>query len=350
MRFLCKDCWIAHDHPTLLARCKRCETNTGIRRLEPLVARASSLGASPLVCKLHADEPLDVYCGDCERPVPPRAVVNEQSVIALLGDSAAGKTSYLWVLSERLRQPNEAGVYIRQGLGDSDEQMGNAIREVFEHGQLSTTPATDADVRNYAWEIAGPRSSTVIAFHDAAGEVWNDLSDLSRLEYQRFYRYLDLVGSVIFVVDGARVAEALDAEARGGVGSPQSRAAQAHEMSILDAVARRVRAKGERIPAAAVITKADVLWNRPEWALLQERSGADDEAIGRAVRALLLRAGRHGLVHALEEVFVPLRYFAVSALGHPPGASLELEAVRPSRVEEPLMALLGVTVSRSARP
>lgn len=349
MRFLCKDCWIAHGETTLLARCKRCETNTRIQRLEPLVGKLGrSVARGPLVCKLHPAEPLDIYCGTCERPLSPRAVVGDQSIVAILGDTASGKTSYLWVLSEQLRNPNDSGIFIRQALGDSDEQMARAAHDVFERGRMSATPPTDADVRNYAWELAlGDRATTVIAFHDTAGEVWNDLAGLSRTAYERFYRYLDLVGSVIFAIDGAHVAAALDAEARRGITPPQSRAAQVHELAIIDAVSRRIRARGERVPVAAVITKADVLWDRPEYHVFREDSGADAETIGRTVRELLLKAGRQALVRALEETFAPVQYFAISAFGRGMSNPVRIEEIRPVRVADPLLALLGNLVTRT---
>lgn len=348
MRFLCKDCWLAHEAPALLARCKRCEANTRIQRLEPLPAKSGNGTArGPLVCKLHPAEPLDVFCGACERPVPPRTVVGDRSVVALVGDTASGKTSFLWVLSELLRRPTEAGVYIRQALGDSDEQMTNAARDLFERGRFSATPFTDADVRNYAWELAtGERATTVVAFHDAAGEVWNDLSGLSRTAYDRFYRYLDLAGSVMFAIDGAHVAAALDAEERRGIAPPQARTAQVHEIAIVDAVARRIRARGQRVPVVAVITKADMLWDRPECAVFRDDSGADAEAIGRAVRELLIKAGRPALVRALEETFSPVRYFAISAFGQVMSEPLRIEDLRPVRVADPLLALLGPAVTR----
>lgn len=349
MRFLCKDCWIAHGEDTLLARCKRCEANTRIRRFEPLAAKLGrGVARGPLVCKIHPTEPLDIYCGTCERPVPPRTVIGERSVVAVLGDTASGKTSYLWVLSEQLRRPNGGGIFIRQALGDSDEQMARAARDVFERGRMSATEPTDADVRNYAWELAlGDRATTVVAFHDAAGEVWNELSGLSRTAYDRFYRYLDLVGSVIFAIDGAHVVAAIDAEERRGITPPQSRSAQVHELAIVDAVSRRIRARGERVPVAAVITKADVLWDRPEYQLFREDSGADAETIGRTVRDLLIKAGRAALVRALEETFVPVRYFAISAFGHGLSDPLRVEDVRPERVADPLLALLGNLVTRA---
>ncbi len=203
-------------------------------------------------------------------------------------------------------------------------------------------------MRNYAWELAtGERSTTVIAFHDAAGEVWNELAGLSRNSYERFYRYLELVGSVMFAIDGEQVAEALDAEERRGVASPASRSAQVHELAIVDTVVRRIRARGDRVPAAAVITKADMLWDRPEWAAFREDSGADAGTIGRTVRELLLKAGRPALVRALEETFTPVRYFAISAFGAAPSDPLRIEDLRPARVLEPLLALLGNVVVRT---
>jgi len=347
MRFLCKDCWIAHEPSTLLARCKRCEVNAQIERRDPLQSKAASVSAFPLVCRLHPSEPLDIYCGTCEREVPPRTLIGDRSIIAVLGDTASGKTSLLWVLSERLRKPNEAGVFIRQVLGDSDEQMTKAIRSIFDDGRMSATPSTDANVRNYAWELAtGASSTTVIAFHDAAGELWTELGDLSRREYERFYRYLDLVGSVIFAIDGARVIEAFDVEARQGVATPQARAAHLHEVSILDTVSRRLRAKGERLPASVVVTKSDLFWNRAQFKLFRQDSGASEEAIGNATRDLLLKAGRQSIVTALEETFAPVRYFTVSAFGRALRAPLKIERLAPARVEEPLMALLGAGVAR----
>jgi hypothetical protein len=347
MRFLCKDCWLAHDESTLLARCKRCDANTRIHRFEPLASKIGrGIARGPIVCKIHTTEPLDIFCGACERSVPPRTVIGERSIVAILGDTASGKTSYLWVLSEQLRRPNE-GVFIRQALGDSDEQMAKAARAIFDGGRMTATPPTDADVRNYAWELAlGDDATTVIAFHDAAGEVWNELAGLARSAYDRFYRYLDLVGSVIFAIDGEHVADALDAEARRGITSPQARAAQVHELAIIDAVARRVRARGERIPVAAVITKADMLWDRPEYQSFRDDSGADSETIGRTVRELFQKAGRPSLVRALDETFSPVQYFAISAFGQQMSDPLRIEDIRPSRVADPLLALLGNLVTR----
>jgi hypothetical protein len=245
------------------------------------------------------------------------------------------------VLSERLRQANETGVMIRTSLGDSDEQMMRSVREIFDYGRLNATPATDADVRNYAWEVTNAAGeTTVLAFHDAAGEVWIGLPKLSRTANPRLHGYLELVGSVIFGIDGARVAEALETNARHGMASPQLRSALIHELAIADAMSYRMVPRRQSMPAAVVITKADMLWDREDCAAFQPSSGADAETIDRAAREVLLKASRQQLVQTLTATFDPLRFFAVSAFGSTPRDPLRIEDLTPARVEEPFVALL----------
>jgi|GEM_PF-1732065 len=344
LRVLCKDCWLAHEAATLLARCKECEANTQISRLDPLESKGGAgpfPRSGPLVCRHHPSEPLDIYCGTCRAELSPRALIGEKGVVALVGDTYSGKTSLLWVLSERLRQMNPAGAYIRQSIGDSDEQMANAVQSIFSRGRMTATPATDADVRNYAWELVLPSGgSHVIAFHDAAGEIWNELAKLSRTSYDGFYRYLDLAGSFLFAVDGERLRESIDALARGGISTPQERAAQVHEISIIDAIARRMRAANRAMPLAVVVTKADILWDDDPWTAFRPGSGASGDAIDATVRDLLRTAGRQSLMNAIEDSFAPVRYFAISAFGSVAQEPLRIEDLRPARVEEPLLALL----------
>ncbi len=346
MKFLCKECWLAHEPKTLLALCNECDARTQIRRLDPLQSKMSGSpdDGAELVCRLHPEEPLDIFCGECRRQVPPRAVVGPQSVVALVGDTASGKTSLLWVLTEHLRQATKAGVMIRQAIGDSDAQLARAQREIVDNGGPRPTMKTDADVRNYAWELMTPdgaRDGWVIAFHDAAGEVWRDLGQVAR-DYELLHRYLGLVAGIVLAIDGQRVAEALDTRGNGGRGaSEELLAAEAHEITIIDQLARKVRARGYPVPVGVTVTKADMLWDRPEWNLFRGDSGATPEEIDHAVRALLERSGRQALLGALTKSFAPLQFFAVSAFGHEPSAPLRLGELRPARVEEPLMAVLG---------
>jgi hypothetical protein len=352
MHVLCKNCWIKHDAATLLCRCKQCEANTKIERPVPLESKSGNgpfPRARPLVCTGHEfPEPLDIYCRECGKEVSPRALVNERGVVAFVGDRKSGKTSLLWVLSEKLRQENPAGIYIRQPLGDSDEQMAEAVRSILTSGLIEATPYGDADARNYAWEVILPSGDmAVIAFHDAAGELWSGLAKLPRLTHKRFYRYLDLAGSIVFTIDGERISEAIAATKRGGVSDPTgARAAQLHELAIVDAIGRRIRARGVKMPIAAVVTKADMVWGDDRWALFRN-DGEEDGEIDTTVRKLLRAAGRQTLLDSIVQNFDPVRFFAVSAFGGAPQQPLRIEDVRPTRVEEPLLALLQSSVPRS---
>lgn len=344
MWVLCKDCWLRHDASTLLATCKQCVANTKIERPEPLVTIGGAgpfPRSGPLVCKKHPTEPLDIYCRECRGALSPRSLIGSEGVVALAGDTLSGKTSLLWVISERLRQASASGVYIRAAIGNSDQEMKRAVRSTFSRGQIAPTQPHDADIRNYAWEIVLPSSaSTVIAFHDAAGELWSGLATLPRTSYEMFYRYLDLAGSMVFAIDGERLMESIETAANGGVSTPEAREAQTHELAIVDAIARRVRARGVRMPLAAVVTKADRLWQQPAWSLFHPGNGATSEEIHAAVRDLLLAAGRKTLMDAIDDAFSPVHYCAVSAFGHAVVPPLRIEALRPARVEEPLLALL----------
>jgi hypothetical protein len=146
----------------------------------------------------------------------------------------------------------------------------------------------------------------------------------------------------VLTIDGQRVAEALDTRGNGrGVASPELLAAEAHEITIIDQLARKLRARGYPVPVGVTVTKADILWDRVEWELFRRDSGAKPEEIDAAVRELLARCGRQALLAALTKSFSPLHFFAVSAFGHAPGVPLQLPALQPSRVEEPLLAVLG---------
>ncbi len=358
MSFLCKDCWVAHDPSTLLARCKVCEANARRGRLDPLLSRAANAGPetgerASFVCRLHPTEPLDIFCKRCGKQLSPRAVLDDRSIIAVIGDTASGKTSLLWMLSERLRSAPDLPVKIRQPLGDTDQQLATAVQEMLNHGRMRVTPETDAVVRNYAWELVTtnewPARSSVVAFHDAPGEVWRTLETRSRDEYQRLYQYLDLVGSVIFIVDGERLAEQL-AGADSTATRTRIRAAEANELAIIDAIGPRLTARGGRIPAAIAVSKADTLWDLDDdCAVFREDSDAPAESIDNAVRRLLAKCGRRAFASAVADVFDPVQYFAFSALGRtvPPGTPVDLGSIRPARVHEPLLALIGVEVRQA---
>jgi len=339
---------MAQETATLLARCKICDANSGITRLDPAsqiaatVSRNASDDRAELVCAIHPSEPLDLFCGMCKQPLSSRALLGERSVVAILGDVGAGKTSLLWVLRERLRNSNGLPVKIRQPLGNTDQQLDEAIADLFTTGRAGATAVADAVVRNYAWELVTttrPRQSALMAFHDAGGEMWRKLEQLSCETNPRFYRYLDLVRGVIFLIDGQRLSETLDGTARR---RPRADVGAEQELAILDAIDRRVTARGSEMPVAVTISKADMLWGDERWSAFHPESGASPETIAETVQKLLYASGRGEMLDGFESTFSIVRYFALSAFGREvaSGEPLSPDDIDPVRVEEPLLSFI----------
>ncbi len=355
MRYLCKDCWIAHTPATLLARCHVCDANANIRRLDPLQSLAATTETAPgerpeLVCRRHPAEALEIFCGECRHPLSPRSLLNERSVMAVLGATGSGKTCLLWALRQHLAGANGLPLQIRQSLGDSDEQLETAVQALFIAGQARTTQRQDAVTRNYAWELmttVQPRRSALVAFHDAAGEVWNDLDRLPRDGFEKLLRYLDLIGGVIFLIDGEQLAETLT-EPRGRSTRSHAARIESQEIAIVDALARRLGPRKRETPVAVVVSKADVLWDDSRWAVFRPgQAGRESRDVSAAVKALLAAANRGAIAAAFEESFGAVGYFAVSAFGRSiaTGDPLSAGNIEPARIEDPLLALIGEEVA-----
>jgi hypothetical protein len=344
MKFLCKECWIQHDVDTLLAGCEECGARVK-DRLEPLVDRHHPGELSKkkqYVCKKHPEELLRIVCGNCKRPVPASSFGN-RSVLAVVGDTFSGKTSLMWVVTARMQRPNGDGISIDHPVGDSDKMLYQTVEHIFNGGGNLGTRPTDADVRNYAWEVTVPdgeqKKIWLLAFHDAAGEVWRELANLDRDTHPALRSFLRLVGCVLFVIDGEKLSRALDVHWEGIADADLLFAAE-HELRIAKALEQRFSRRDERVPVAVAITKADTLWGRVEWELFRPGTTATREKIDHAVRQLLQRTGRTPLLEALERAFKPLCCFAVSAFGRPPAPGFTVNDIRPARVEEPIVSLL----------
>jgi hypothetical protein len=144
----------------------------------------------------------------------------------------------------------------------------------------------------------------------------------------------------MFTIDGEKLLDWLDLDVRV-VGRFELRSAEDYEMQIAEALGQRFRTR-EKMPLAVTVTKADVLWDREEWALFQPDSGATRASIDHAVHQLLDRTGRGPLLEMLSQWFSPVSFFAVSAFGCKPFPGIRVEDVRSSRVEEPIVTLLNL--------
>ena len=340
-RLLCKDCWTAHeDEGTLLARCEQCRETRRKKgqsdRKEPLKGRYVKNG-DDFVCKDHRNQVLDVFCGSdacqtIDRKLSLRAVVGSSGIVAVIGDSGSGKTTLLYVLQEALKAGKVSPLQIRRAFNQSDEQLKKVVKS------NRGTSRSDADDRNYAWELVAPadKGPWVVAFHDAAGGTWRNLGTTAAKPTPFLERFLRLIGSAIIVIDGGRLRPATN-------GSHDQAIQQAieHELAIIDALAPRLRNRRQPMRIAVTLTKSDLLWERDGFELFRQDSGASETEIAEKVKSLLEDSGRRWLLDEIRTITDAVDYFAVSALGEG-GAHGDVDAAKPERIIEPLLKVVGI--------
>lgn len=329
---LCHACWTKNGETRLRARCSLCATPGN----SPYLAKRVLNEDRVPVCKQHYGEELQLICWRCGREVSPRAVVDDRGIIAMVGDSACGKSTLLEVLKQALRsRPN----YSHTAIGDTEVRL----RKELNSGRVNRTDESDANERNYAWQLVRRKTDTrnsnawLMAFHDAAGQMWMNLGErkLDQRTYPYFSRYLDLIGAVVFFVDG----EHLQTKRNARLSSAEETAINT-ELAIANALRRYIRPRKGLIPGAVVVSKADLLWNRRDCGIFRQPSAKRDEISARVER-LLEESSRRDLLDSVRQfIDTPLQFFAVSAQGKNEISSIE--DADPVRIEDPLLYVIGI--------
>lgn len=352
-RLRCPHCWSALQPPALHQRCP-----------DTCADRATTFPAAP-ACPHGQTPPSAQYCPtpECGRRLERDYIDTPAQIIAVVGSSESGKSTYVGVLIGELR--NRVGEAFD---GASVELVGDAsrtrYREVFgtylyEKGR--TLRRTDSIRALHALEpllfmLRFPRRGRlsgrerlrtgIAVFYDTAGE---DILDADRRG--RLGRYLTAADGIIFLVDPLQV-PSVRAMVSDGEVVP---AVAQNQVEMLQGVAEVLREgkPGGRIstPIAVVVAKTDALADLlpPATTLAHPgpHHGAYDERDGRQVHDEV-RAVVHewtngpALVNFVQNAFAEHRFFGLSALGSPPANQDELspQGIHPLRVEDPLLWLL----------
>lgn len=315
----------------------------------------------------HGEEPTVArYCPECEKRLEYDYITNPGRIVAVVGSSESGKSTYVGVLINELR--NRVGAAFD---GMSVDLIGDVSRsrydEVFRnylYGQGRTLRRTDSIRALHVLEplmfmLRFPRrgrfsrremlTAGVVVFYDTAGE---DILDADRRE--RLARYLIAADGIVFVLDPLQVPSVR--EAVGGVAALPT--VVHDQVGMLQGVAEVMRRGHEQggaskipTPLAVVIAKTDALTGLLPPATALGHSGAHDgyydEPDGRRVHDEM-RAVVQGwtdgpaLIHTVQNSFAEHRFFGLSALGFPPVNRDELSAqgIHPLRVEDPMLWLL----------
>lgn len=308
-------------------------------------------------------------CQVCRTPLPANFADSRSPLIGMVGGKDAGKTVYMTVLAHELRHNirRRFAADIRfagdqqGGSGSASDWLQDYEQSLFGKNTLfeSTAGARDGVKVPLVLQWRQPgrgllsrevyRTST-LSFYDAAGE------DMTNQEFVNAQAYLKSANGLIVLLDPFKLPGTHD---RIAVPDSSRRDAE-RPQDVLARITELLRTshgvKGSRnipIPIAVVFSKIDAFYSMlgdGHPLLRQPDTGPFyDEANGRDtdehLRALLTELDADDLDVHLRSNYKKFRYFAVSSLGAEPDYDrriVDRGGVRPFRVDEPLLWLLGL--------
>jgi len=316
-------------------------------------------------------------CPNCHNRLPATFGEGSSPLIAMAGAKNTGKTVYLRVLANQLRNGmgrrfdadvRLAGDIQFRSEGEGGLGFGAASAELFPnrglYAQTAQAVAGRREPMVFAWRqrrrLTG-FDTTFLSFFDTAGEDLTDQDTVDNLGY------LGAADALILLLDPFMIPQARDqislpAEALNTGTST---------LDVVNRVTENLRTshrlggkKNIPIPVAVAFAKIDaffdVLGQDHPLVRRPEPGPFYDDQAGRStheqVRALLHDWGADDIDTHLNHNYKNFRYFAVSALGAEPDYRANLideRGVQPFRVDEPLLWLLSqfnvVPRSRTAR-
>lgn len=322
----------------------------------------------------------DKVCPYCHLPLPLSVAGGElpSSGVAVLGETAAGKSTFFGVLIQRLREgtiPEDAHFSVLPLDSFDPVQMKRVSSDVLYervYGRLNGADASVPEPTRLAatefyppliyrlqfndapwWSrsLLGRQQAMEVVFFDPGG---GDLVDGEKLEC--YYRHLtELMGLIVLIdpVNLPGVRERLPPEIQARLDPPR----QSDALKVVTSLIKLFERYGgisatQKIgtPISIVLTKLDVLRSLfPSDSILFRPSQHDEgydledaEAVSHVVEQWLRSIHQGGIVQLLER-FPQRRYCAVSALGttveQDQGKRIALTR-NPIRVQDPLFSLL----------
>ncbi|MFK0252180.1 hypothetical protein [Streptomyces sp. NPDC090445] len=333
-----------------------------------LAGRLGSGGASRADCpRCGVSTPVRV-CLRCHSDFPSDYCDQDTRIIALLGPKASGKSTYVSVLINELRNRvgRAYGASITAMGGETQRRDREMAEDLYDRLRLpgATRPAALGFNDPLLYRLSLPlrrrllgdgSRHTALVFFDAAGE---DLGSAEAMD--RYTHYLAAADGIILLVDPLQMRAVRDQlPVDGGLPLPT---VETPPQQIAADLAAQLRAHGRgssrgrvTTPVAVAVTKTDSLFSLvgPHSPVRRnaDHSGGvlhdeDRLAVHEEMRALLDSWDSGALFRQLERDFAQLSLFGISALGSPPPAESPSDAPKsgpqPLRVEDPLLWLLGL--------
>jgi hypothetical protein len=379
---VCPYCYLSFSQRKILFRCNgqfgpdghKC----GISRDDPLYQRFGLQDALPPTfsagsvsgrrssaeCPDCRSRTYRRICPFCHSQLPPHFGKVRHGMIVMIGAKESGKTVYLTVLLHELRYT--VGRRFDLSVQGSDDHTRGWLEQQFKHGLYGdgelpdTTRTADAQQTQplvFSLQMPGrglvgrPKRETIMSFFDTAGE---DLTTREGVELNT--RYLTAADGVILLLDPLQMPGVREHASRGstrpGIGPGPGPDAPLNVLSRVTDLLRGTsgRAKKIKVPMAVAFSKLDTLWNsfEPGSPLAQKPPEekpvldlGDCEAVHDHVRSLL-HSWDYGQIDQLLRLnYGHYSFFGLSALGEATSDGQVVGGVRPYRVEDPFLWLLG---------
>ncbi|TQM84468.1 hypothetical protein FHX81_6914 [Saccharothrix saharensis] len=267
-------------------------------------------------------------------------------IIGLVGRGASGKTHLLvTMLSELLRGAlSSHGLYFEVADKVQQARLTEEIERLRDGALLQATGNQLRTFAGYLLVRAKDRRPKPLIFFDVAGEDFNDVN----LTNSKWAGFLLEADALLFVDDPDLGLPAWRPHAK----SPAQRSAAQRHNETFDGAMNRLRTQQrmERLPIAIALTKADTMrYEYPvdHWLRRDDASGPLDPELFRAesrdVFAVLQRYQATPMLNVYRQFERRTMHF-VSATGGPSDGTEHFpRGVRPSRVLQPLVALLAMT-------
>lgn len=308
-------------------------------------------------------------CQVCRTPLPANFADSRSPLIGMVGGKDAGKTVYTTVLAHELRHNIRrrfaADIWFagdqQGGHGSVSNWLTNYEQSLFTKNTLF--PATDAAPDGIKiplvlqWRQPGRNligremyRTTTLSFYDAAGE------DMTSQEFVNAQQYLASADGLIVLLDPFQLTGSHDRIAV----PDSSRQDSEPPLNVLTRITKLLRdshgvsaSRKISIPIAVVFSKIDAFYRMlgDGHPLLRQPDAGPfyNEANGRDtdehLRALMTELDADDIDAHLRSHYKKFRYFAVSSLGAEPNyddKTIDPGGVRPFRVDEPLLWLLGL--------
>lgn len=308
---------------------------------------------------------LTMICPNCQYPIPDAMKNAESYPIAILGSKGAGKSNYVAVLIEYLKNKISLpfGFSMRGGDEKTIKRYGSDFRDpLFKHKKcLTGSDAGEVDPLIFIMEFdrkglfSKQQEDINLTFFDTAGENLN--SDTMLQEHNR---YLSYSSSMILLLDPLQIMTVRE-QLEGKIPLP---GVLTDPNDIVDRVINIVGKENTRIKSgkdkgklninmAVVFTKIDTIDSLldPSSCLKNDsthiRKGYFDkndfEDENAEMKSLVLEWLGASICQTLESTFKNVGYFGVSALGSTPDIkNMSIPKFRPFRVADPFLWLLAI--------